>query len=80
MYERSIWWFMVTWIRGAIHSAFSAYLAVSINYTKAFKAKNKIINIIEQNEGMSKSVGDVRNKTDEELNKGKLLKIRYITT
>lgn len=62
---------MVTWIRGAIHSAFSAYLAVSINYTKAFKAKNKIINIIEQNEGMSKSVGDVRNKTDEELNKGK---------
>ena len=48
---------------------FSAYLAVSINYTKAFKAKNKIINIIEQNEGMSKSVGDVRNKTDEELNK-----------
>ena len=50
---------------------FSAYLAVSINYTKAFKAKNKIINIIEQNEGMSKSVGDVRNKTDEELNKGK---------
>lgn len=50
---------------------FSAYLAVSINYTKAFKAKNQIINIIEQNEGMSKSVGDVRNKTDEELSKGK---------
>lgn len=32
---------------------FSAYLAVSVNYTKAFKAKNKIINIIEQNEGFS---------------------------
>ena len=24
---------------------FSAYLAVSINYTKAFKAKNKIVSI-----------------------------------
>ena len=48
---------------------FSAYLAVSINYTKAFKAKNQIINIIEQNEGMSKSVGNVRNKTDDELKK-----------
>ena len=34
---------------------FSAYLAVSVNYTKAFKAKNKIINIIEQNEGFSTS-------------------------
>lgn len=32
---------------------FSAYLAVSVNYTKAFKAKNKIINIIEQNEGFT---------------------------
>ena len=28
---------------------FSAYLAVSINYTKAFKAKNKIVSIIEEN-------------------------------
>ena len=30
---------------------FSAYLAISVNYTKAFKAKNKIVNVIEQNEG-----------------------------
>lgn len=30
---------------------FASYLAVSINYTKAFKVKNRIINIIEENEG-----------------------------
>ncbi len=33
---------------------FSGYLAVSINYTKAFKVKNYIINVIEQNEGFTK--------------------------
>jgi len=31
---------------------FSAYLAVSINYSKVFRIKNGIINIIEQNEGL----------------------------
>ena len=34
---------------------FSAYLAISINYTKAFKVKNKIINIIEEKEGYTES-------------------------
>ena len=34
---------------------FSAYLAISINYTKAFKVKNRIINLIEENEGFSTS-------------------------
>lgn len=34
---------------------FSSYLAVSINYTKAFKVKNKIISLIEVNEGYIKS-------------------------
>ncbi|MBQ3435986.1 MAG: hypothetical protein IJH13_03100 [Bacilli bacterium] len=31
----------------------SGYLAFSVNYTKAFRAKNKIINAIEQYEGMT---------------------------
>ncbi len=47
-----------TWLLGFVVLfivLFSAYLAVSVNYTKAFKAKNKIINIIEQNEGFSKT-------------------------
>lgn len=46
---------------------FSAYLAVSVNYTKAFKVKNKIINIIEENEGFSTSVGDVSSKPNDQL-------------
>ncbi len=43
-----------TWLLGFVLVfivIFSAYLAVSINYTKAFKVKNRIINIIEENEG-----------------------------
>lgn len=30
----------------------SGYLAFSVNYNKAFRVKNQIINIIEQNEGL----------------------------
>ena len=43
-----------TWLLGFVLVfivLFAAYLAVSINYTKAFKVKNRIINIIEENEG-----------------------------
>lgn len=36
---------------------FSSYLAISINYSKAFKVKNKIINIIEQSEGFTPYAG-----------------------
>lgn len=38
----------------------NAYLAFSVNYTKAFRIKNNIISIIEQQEGytMEKSVAD----------------------
>lgn len=46
-----------TWLLGFVVAfivIFSAYLAVSINYTKAFKVKNQIINLIEENEGFSK--------------------------
>lgn len=32
---------------------FSAFLAISVNYTKAFKVKNRIINILEESEGYS---------------------------
>ena len=32
---------------------FTGYLAVSVNYSKAFKVKNGIINIIEHNEGLN---------------------------
>ena len=31
----------------------NAFLAFSVNYTKAFRVKNKVINIIEQNEGFN---------------------------
>ena len=37
---------------------FSGYLAVSVNYSKAFKVKNQIITIIEQNEGLNSSAQD----------------------
>ncbi len=59
-----------TWLLGFVVLfivLFSAYLAVSINYTKAFKVKNQIINIIEENEGFTKSVGDVASKSTDQL-------------
>lgn len=59
-----------TWLLGFVVLfivLFSAYLAVSINYTKAFKVKNQIINIIEENEGFTTSVGDVSSKTPDQL-------------
>lgn len=37
---------------------FSSYLAISVNYSKAFKVKNKIVTIIEQKEGLSSSAQD----------------------
>lgn len=59
-----------TWLLGFVVLfivLFSAYLAVSINYTKAFKVKNQIINIIEENEGYTTSVGNVASKTNDQL-------------
>ncbi len=41
---------------------FSSYLAISVNYSKAFKVKNRIITIIEQNEGLNSAAqGDINN-------------------
>ena len=36
----------------------SGYLAFSVNYTKAFRAKNKLISLTEQYEGNMSSVND----------------------
>ncbi len=55
-----------TWLLGFVVLfivLFSAYLTISVNYTKAFKAKNKIVNVIEQNEGFTTTKCGT-NKTD----------------
>ena len=44
------------WLYGLVITfivLFTGYLALSVNYSKAFKVKNKIITIIEQNEGLT---------------------------
>ena len=61
-----------TWLLGFVVLfivLFSGYLAVSINYTKAFKVKNQIINLIEQNEGFrtSNMGGMLNTASDDEL-------------
>lgn len=43
---------------------FTSFLAISVNYSKAFKVKNGIVNIIEKNEGMSR---DARTEISEYL-------------
>ena len=48
---------------------FSAFLAYSISYTKAFNVKNNIISFIEQNEGYNTTDLDLASLTDEDLNK-----------
>ena len=54
---------------------FTAYLAISVNYTKAFKVKNRIISLIEENEGFTYSsdvketgtnIDDIKNKAKQE--------------
>ena len=37
---------------------FTAYLAVAINYSKAFKVKNELINIIEREEGLTSNMDE----------------------
>ncbi len=37
---------------------FTSFLALSINYSKAFKVKNGIVNIVEKNEGVSVTTKD----------------------
>ena len=40
-------------------AVYTIFIAVALNYAKAFRVKNKILNIIEQNEGIN-SYNDVR--------------------
>ncbi len=60
-----------TWLLGFVVLfivLFSGYLAVSINYTKAFKVKNQIINLIEQNEGFrTSSFGNIASVSNDQL-------------
>ena len=48
---------------------FSAFLTYSVSYTKAFNTKNKIVNIIEEQEGFTMNINDkgVANSSDYEL-------------
>lgn len=44
------------WILGIVMTfivLFASFLAVSINYSKAFKVKNNVVDLIEKNEGMT---------------------------
>ena len=52
-----------TWLTGLVIlflALFACFLAYSISYTKAFRTKNEIINIIEKNEGFTMSPNSVR--------------------
>jgi len=62
-----------TWLIGIVITfiaIFSGFLAYSISYTKAFRVKNEIINIIEKNEGFS-SAGGVDLNIPDVLNENK---------
>lgn len=37
---------------------FTSYLALTVNYSKAFKVKNEIISLIEENEGLTENTRD----------------------
>lgn len=60
-----------TWLIGIVALfivLFSAFMAYSINYTKAFRAKNGIIDLIEQNEGFTfYSKSNIENLSNEQL-------------
>lgn len=59
-----------TWLIGIVITfiaIFSGFLAYSISYTKAFRVKNEIINIIEKNEGFSEATIDLENVDDSTL-------------
>ena len=46
------------WILGIVMTfivLFASFLAISINYSKAFKVKNNVVDLIEKNEGMTEN-------------------------
>lgn len=49
------------WLLGIVMTfivLFASFLAISINYSKAFKVKNNVVDLIEKNEGMTKKAVD----------------------
>ena len=59
-----------TWLTGLVIVfifLFAGFLAYSISYTKAFRVKNEILNLIERNEGFTTSANDLNNITDDAL-------------
>jgi len=63
-----------TWLTGIVITfivIFSGFLVYSINYTKAFRAKNEIINIIEKNEGFTTTKQNLNNITSTQLEQDK---------
>ena len=62
-----------SWMIGIVAmfiTLFSGFLAYAISYTRAFNAKNEIVNLIEHNDGYSMfkgSSGEVERASDREL-------------
>ena len=59
-----------TWLTGIIITfiaIFAGFLAFSISYTKSFRDKNQILNIIVQKEGYNSSKNNLRNVTESQL-------------
>jgi len=49
------------WILGIVMTfivLFASFLAISINYSKAFKVKNNVVDLIEKNEGMNQNAAE----------------------
>lgn len=59
---------------------FSSFLAVAINYTRAFKVKNQIINIIEEYEGFTTTPADGRLITEDTLKQSSISELMEIGT
>lgn len=56
------------WILGIVMTfivLFASFLAISINYSKAFKVKNNVVDIIEKNEGLTKTVGTKKGSVEQ---------------
>ncbi len=59
-----------TWIMGIFIifiALFASFMAYSISYTRAFRVKNEIINMIERNEGFTTSTLNLDNVSEAEL-------------
>lgn len=63
-----------TWLTGLVIIfivLFASFLAYSISYTKAFRTKNEILNLIERNEGFTVSRNNLDNISDSDLKNDK---------